>query len=1780
MLENTQFKANRVTQLLLSGLLVFALITAVVAAIPNSTKPVFADLSGLPTDTGFPCSADEGRGGIPYQYMWGGESKALIDEKLADAAGTVGIQWQVGGYNPSTEEYEVEGTWSPKVDGGLKNDDGSTLLAQSIFTDKKSIEQVNGYVMDPFGNGYVAIQPKGSEKSYYVQLLPDDDGDGLGEMRAIAELVGAKNINGGTYYEDSNGDPYAILSKDFLGTTWKVPLTRAENAPLEDDHKVSSVALKGTGKAKDFSWVKEEITYDEEEYDLVGLVQTSSTKGTIWLHHTKHTTQAADSMVSITNVTLPSNSKGSNETFGASYNFKFEDEKTFLYFSANKKGELVRIELPDPVNGVIEVTGASSFTATGLGGTTETTNNDGAGCPYELPTVAGDLSALTWPPSCVTDNATGLGSTVPIKIFNNFNGDKVVKITATIDGVTVVGGDNSEYSSTPPKSDLEDLNNAEFLVPGAVAGGESGVLELAVDILKDEVWEATVTVGGEELTLVPNGGTLNADSCDDDFPGADVFTPTITIGDCADNNGEFYVPATINNTASTSDANIEIRVADTLYETDVVDAGENKNFTIAPVQFGQTVEIKAIDSTGVATTVTETDTASCISTLDAYPCSSFSGLIQFKESAADDGYDAVVLRPNLGLYSVIYTLKKNVPETAVQGNQPFTWINGTAIHPTTGVAYGIMVHATAANGTTDDPPMRYLVRFDADSVHYLFRLEEVSSNGTFDSNGNFYWHEKSTGTNGDYPGNLNQITNAQITANPGYMDRLDPNLGFLSNAATRLGGAADNTTWANSAADITNVIADFGAGEKEYILGLSNTLSVTDIATATKYEFTNVKWANNSALGSSAFGAAYTIVDASGNQSVFFSSNSSNGTGFIAALDLSTVDVTNQGQTVKFNNAGNHPDTTNNDGMACPSTVLNVPTEFGYVYGYVWVDFNDDGLRTDETGGDEPHVTDYSVTFTNENEYKDSAGNTVYQPGEYNIYSGEMAGSDTTDYRWEADLPCKDNSGNVIEWVGTFDYAGVSNWPTGFTPNGYTIETDASTSVTSSNVDSDGEQSGSELLISNSFTVTCDASIQSTPHPTHRVDAGVIGDFVFSPTVTVDITCASEVDIDLDNSGSNIDSTFVVNVYRVDSAGNSILQAGESGSQVVAAGATNEYTTAAVTLPPSDVILYLVIEGQGTLGGVTNADRYSNDVLNQSANDGVNFLCVQVQAEMACASGGEKVTLDNTASNQDATFIVTPVVDGTDQASVTQVVASGATVVLTNTQLAIPEDSSWTIKWEATGATAGSFDETSLGEDLEKDCVEPVFDPVVTYSFACASDGSVQMTIAVDNTASTQYDTDADPSGDRHAAHISLMRYGADVTGSTIRVAPGGTGQGTITVQQGQSLELRVQQTNPERLTVDGVDGGWFLEEVQWVSVGSCPEWNPVISLEFECGVSGTGLLTAEINNAQSDVAMRYKFVATDFGGTTTVIDDWETVPAGEDRLITLSKIVDQDIEYSIVAESTEAHPTAFSAGNVTSPTGWGALTELEYASCTGENGWSPFADLTAECAAGSEEITLSLNNTLSTFGTEFTVDVFNGPSYESPKNEAASSTQSVLPAGLDIYSTAIPLPNPGGAISVRVTAIPITTGGESLSETSVISLTQVINCPENIVFDISIGLVCGTAVQGLIIDNELSSQSITVEATQYLSPDSNTGPWKLGEVYSDVSSEKTVEIPEGEERQFIFFAINEYYWKIDWVLTAIEGESVSQLDYDLTTSGTLKSAQKVSSQKEDSCPESPLFTG
>ena len=70
---------------------------------------------------------------------------------------------------------------------------------------------------------------------------------------------------------------------------------------------------------------------------------------------------------------------------------------------------------------------------------------------------------------------------------------------------------------------------------------------------------------------------------------------------------------------------------------------------------------------------------------------------------------------------------------------------------------------------------------------------------------------------------------------------------------------------------------------------------------------------------------------------------------------------------------------------------------------------------------------------------------------------------------------------------------------------------------------------------------------------------------------------------------------------------------------------------------------------------------------------------------------------------------------------------------------------------------------------------------------------------------------------------------------------------------------------------------------------------------------------------------MRYKLVATDFDGNTTVINDWETIPAGQDRIVTLSQLVDQNLEcYRCRINRSSPRFVQYSA--VTAPTGWGHI--------------------------------------------------------------------------------------------------------------------------------------------------------------------------------------------------------------------------------------------------------------
>ena len=114
----------------------------------------------------------------------------------------------------------------------------------------------------------------------------------------------------------------------------------------------------------------------------------------------------------------------------------------------------------------------------------------------------------------------------------------------------------------------------------------------------------------------------------------------------------------------------------------------------------------------MAATETEKANASCPSTVEAYDCANNSGLIQTRLNGDGDGYDVVVLDPSSGDFDVIWEIPLTITG---DGDDEFTWLNGTAIDPISQVAYGIM----SFQDTTGE---KYLVRFDNDSVEYLYYI--------------------------------------------------------------------------------------------------------------------------------------------------------------------------------------------------------------------------------------------------------------------------------------------------------------------------------------------------------------------------------------------------------------------------------------------------------------------------------------------------------------------------------------------------------------------------------------------------------------------------------------------------------------------------------------------------------------------------------------------------------------------------------------------------------------------------------------------------------------------------------------------------------------------------------------------------------------------------------------------------------------------------------------------------------------------------------------------------
>jgi len=1744
-------KVNRFLQFqrnILFGILAVAVAATLLVVIPQTTRTVGASVENLPSGTGFTCSS-EGRGGFPYQMMWASSEKT--SKKLFDpgAIKSLGINrdteahWQLARYNAATEKYDVVGTWAPGENGGLTEPGiSSPLLREDAFS-ANNFKQVNGLAMDPYGNAYVAILTKNSG-AYYVQLIPPSAEGQLGTMRAIAKLVSPNGwhpskINAATYYETEAGHPKVVMGSNFFkADPYNVLLYRAEGAAIPAVQEENIRTDNDRGGPKDFSWIKEGISWTgsyndgqndvtgTKTYDLIGLhPEGNGTTGTVFLGQA-----AGPNTAKIYGVPIPLAAEAKGDTYGASYNFKLGDDKTYIYFTTNKSGQMIQVELPDPnSDGNITITSKNSFDITHVGKTAETSDNDGAGCPYDPPPRLGSLVASTWPPDCNLADPDGKGSTFPISIFNTDENPQNVLITAKINNVTVTG---DQYSSSGSASNPTLDGTTKMSVPKQNPNGSQGELILTVDIEKDQTWSVEIknpNDGNKILELLPSGGTLNEATCDGPFAEETIFSATHNVGACTTVGDKYEIVVTINNSASNVDASFRAIVAGITQIIKTIPHGSDGGFSIGSIQDTTltvspndqiVLEIGEIGETPTTTSLTAND---CVvieeASIDPFPCSSpdVNGPIQVRINEDNTAYAVVALDPSSGGFDTLWEMPFNWTSSDGNTANNYSHLNGTAIHPTTDEAYALLRFE-------DD--RSYLVRFDDEKFEYVFKLPNYgteggwSNNGTFDDDGNFYYW-----TSGS---KITKITAAQINAqaNLNHWDVTDANIPTLtpSIGASTMRGA-----------DVIAVTDDFGSGEKTYVLGLTTNnpegVYVYDVAGNIITRFASYGFSDGSALPVTGYGAAYKVTDNNGAPAVFWSSNGAP-TGTLVKLNLDSIDITDNSQKVTFSNAGSLPTSNNNDGMGCAVSILSVPLEFGDVYGYMWVDFNKDGNRTAVEAGTEPHVTGYDVTFTNVTPYLDSAGNTVHLPGAMRYEDhAETGGTNNTDYKWEANLPCKDNSGGIITWQAEFDYSDAT-WPTGFTPAGYTVQNNPD-SVNTAVLDSDTEISAAVNSMSSPFTVNCDSSV-------HRADAGVVGDYVFTPTATVDIDCAAgTIVVNLDNSASDIDSNFVVNVYTVSPSGTVTHVTAQSASQVVADGAGPTAYGTAITIPAADTLLYLVIEGQGSLNGVVNATDYSEVILNQSANDAINVLCVQVEAEINCAGDGVSVVLDNTESNQIANFTITPIVNGVNQTSITKAVPAAGTVTLTNADLNIPEDSKWGVTWQVAGATAGSFGPYRIPEsatdDMTLDCVEPVFAPTISGTIACVSNDVVSVTFTVDNSNSTLTTNNSDPATDGNTVKITSVAGGIIVFNlNRTNVVPGATYTETLTVDEGKPIMVSVHSLND-------VFGAALA-----FPVTTCPDFSPSTSMTFACGVDNDAAVSFTVNNSDSEVDVQYMLVAIDFDGNEQTVMDWDTLPAGWDKEISITADVEKRMDYEVRIKSLHADQSA-----------WSAVTESVYTDCEGQpTTFDPTISLVAQCGADPKIVELYLDNSRSDFHANFQVDVFDGSTTSAPKLDSLSTTQKVGEGSLDYYAVEIPIPDPGKMISIEILATALNTGGETITASKVIESTMAISCPYGFNFGLTTAPNCGSESINMVLNNEKSAWNSLGTLVLYID--------------GELSNTKEVLIDAGEQKAINFQVSNGQEWSVVWSLS-VSGTTY----YSAETEPRVFAPSPASS-----CPEMPLPTG
>ena len=560
--------------------------------------------------------------------------------------------------------------------------------------------------------------------------------------------------------------------------------------------------------------------------------------------------------------------------------------------------------------------------------------------------------------------------------------------------------------------------------------------------------------------------------------------------------------------------------------------------------------------------------------IEPFDCSNHPTLIQIL-GVSNVGFEVKELNPSSGEYREIYTIPFGKPPK-------FNGLNAAGINKFDGKAYAMMSTGSSA----------YLVRFDKNNVHFVAKLPAMSASGDVDKAGNFVWTQNTSKT-------LNVLP--EIKNLPGFEDRSE--VPDMSNWTPTLENIQAPTS------DITTIVYDFGDGEGSYAMGLWNDLLYM-------YRYDNptgdwvikVKTSDGSASPTDgAFGAAWNY-----DSRILFAANNGDG---VYEVPLDKIDLVNK--TAEIQKVAESTETDWNDGMNCADVPVCLPEEFGNVYGYAWVDWEESGDRTEVEGGPEEHLKGVTVTLTLESDYKNSEGDVCDAYGD-SSWVVQTDGQSDSDYQWQiSDLPAKDNFGNDLSYKARFDYQGA-DFPEGFDPTGYTKRLEDK--VTSSEVDSDVFQNTSSsptqeidpmirrlmmqhkqtkhrnisrvlgsasLLLDDgspgTTTATSDVFTIEPNETVHRADAGIVGTVEFEPVVEITIDCAIEsAAVLLNNQGSSVSTKFVVDVYHEKEAPeNKVLD--QSGEQLVPA---REEATFEKVIPPILGTLKIVVTAYAEHNGI------------------------------------------------------------------------------------------------------------------------------------------------------------------------------------------------------------------------------------------------------------------------------------------------------------------------------------------------------------------------------------------------------------------------------------------------------------------------------------------------------------------------------------------------------------------------------------------------------------------